>query len=112
MTGGRLRAGVMGWPVGHSLSPVMMMAWLKAAGIAGSYEKLAVEAADFESACGRLKADGFSGVNITIPHKEAALRVADTVSEAARAIGAANVLRVTEDGLYADNTDKIGRAHV
>ncbi|MCC5980177.1 MAG: shikimate dehydrogenase [Oceanicaulis sp.] len=108
MTGGRLRAGVMGWPVGHSLSPVMMTAWLQAAGIAGSYEKLAVEPSGFEAACARLKADGFSGVNITIPHKEAALRVADTASDAARAIGAANVLRVTATGLHADNTDIAG----
>lgn len=108
MTGGRLRAGVMGWPVGHSLSPVMMMAWLQAAGITGSYEKLAVEPSGFDAACVRLKADGFSGVNITIPHKEAALRIADTASDAARAIGAANVLRVTGTGLHADNTDIAG----
>lgn len=108
MTGGRLRAGVMGWPVGHSLSPVMMMAWLQAAGITGSYEKLAVEPSGFDAACVRLKADGFSGVNITIPHKEAALRIADTASDAARAIGAANVLRVNATGLHADNTDIAG----
>ncbi len=102
------RAGVMGWPVGHSLSPVMMTAWLKAAGIEGSYEKLGVEPSELEAACTRLKDEGFTGVNITLPHKEAVLHIADTVSEAARTVGAANVLCVTDDGLHADNTDIAG----
>ena len=103
-----VRAGVIGWPVSHSLSPVMMTAWLEAAELAGRYERLAIAPEDFERRVRTLAADGFSGVNITLPHKQAALALADEVSAAARAVGAANVLTLREGRLFADNTDVIG----
>ncbi len=103
-----VRAGVIGWPVSHSLSPVMMTAWLEAAELAGSYERLAIAPEDFEARVRALEAEGFSGVNITLPHKQAALALADEVSAAARAVGAANVLTLREGRLFADNTDVIG----
>lgn len=103
-----MRAGVIGWPVSHSLSPVMMTAWLEAAGLAGSYEHLAIAPEEFEARVCALEAEGFSGVNITLPHKQAALALADEVSVAARAVGAANVLTLRGGRLFADNTDVIG----
>lgn len=103
-----VRAGVIGWPVSHSLSPVMMTAWLEAAGLAGGYERLAIAPEDFEARVRALEAEGFSGVNITLPHKQAALALADEASAAARAVGAANVLTLREGKLFADNTDVIG----
>lgn len=103
-----VRAGVIGWPVSHSLSPVMMTAWLEAAELAGRYERLAIAPEDFEARVRTLAADGFSGVNITLPHKQAALALADEVSAAARAVGAANVLTLRGGKFLADNTDVIG----
>lgn len=103
-----VRAGVIGWPVNHSLSPVMMTAWLEAADQLGRYERLAIAPEDFEVRVRALAADGFSGVNITLPHKQAALALADEASAAARAVGAANVLTLRKGRLFADNTDVIG----
>ena len=100
-------AGVCGWPVKHSLSPLIHSAWLQAAGIDGAYERFEVAPGDFAAvvaeARGRL-----SGVNVTVPHKEAALALADTVSPAARAAGAANVLTFRGGAIQADNTDGVG----
>lgn len=103
-----VRAGVVGCPVSHSLSPVMMEAWLKDAGLDGTYERIAAAPDAFEATITGLRAKGYAGVNITLPHKEAALALADSASEAARAAGAANVLVFREDGVRADNTDITG----
>lgn len=100
-------AGVCGWPVKHSLSPLIHGAWLRAAGVDGAYERFEVAPDDFAAfvadARGRL-----SGVNVTVPHKEAALALADTVSPVARAAGAANVLTFRDGAIQADNTDGVG----
>ena len=108
MTAGAAKAGVVGWPVAHSLSPVMMEAWLADTGLAGSYERIAASPDTFVDTIVRLRGAGFSGVNITLPHKESALALADRASEAARACGAANVLVFGEAGFHADNTDIVG----
>ncbi|MBN9318263.1 MAG: shikimate dehydrogenase [Caulobacterales bacterium] len=100
-------AGVCGWPVKHSLSPLIHGAWLQAAGVDGAYERFEVAPEDFAAfvaeARGRL-----AGVNVTVPHKEAALALADTVSPVARAAGAANVLTFRDGAIQADNTDGVG----
>jgi shikimate dehydrogenase len=103
-------AAVAGWPANHSLSPLMMRAWLDAADLPGDYGRVEVsteQAARFlKSLCRRWAG---LGVNVTLPHKETALAVADEMSEAARIIGAANLLTVEASGaLKADNTDIIG----
>lgn len=103
-----MKAGVIGWPVAHSLSPVMMRAWLADAGLAGTYDRIAASPESFADTVLRLRDEGFSGVNITLPHKEAALARADRASEGAQACGAANVLLFRSDGLFADNTDIAG----
>ena len=98
------RYGVLGWPVGHSRSPAMM----RAAGLE-RYQRLPVAPAVFDDTVRALGAAGFRGANVTIPHKEAALALATTASDAAREIGAANTLSFGEDGsIAADNTDAPG----
>jgi shikimate dehydrogenase len=98
------RYGVLGWPVAHSRSPAMM----QAAGLT-RYQRLPVAPELFEDTVRALGRAGFHGANVTIPHKEAALAVATSASDAAREIGAANTLTFGEDGaIHADNTDAPG----
>ena len=107
----RAFAAVIGWPANHSLSPVMMRRWLDASGLQGDYGRLEIAPGHFEAVCGSLPVLGWAGANVTSPHKTTALAVADTVSEAAGAIGAANLLTVGSDGrLHAENTDIAGIA--
>lgn len=109
MTDDFLRAGVIGWPVAHSKSPRLHGFWLKRHGVAGSYEAVAARPEDFEQTVRRLIAQGWRGANVTIPHKESALRMAEIVSDRAAAIGAANTLVFTPGGaIEADNTDGFG----
>jgi shikimate dehydrogenase len=104
------RLAVLGHPVAHSRSPAMQSAALESLGLAGewSYEAIDIEPAEFESRVRELPGEGFAGVNVTIPHKEAALAVADRASEAAQEIGAANTLSFRDDGIQAENTDATG----
>jgi shikimate dehydrogenase len=104
------RLAVLGHPVSHSRSPAMQNAALEALGLAGEwrYEAIDLEPAEFPARTRALPGEGFAGVNVTIPHKEAALAVADRSSEAAREIGAANTLSFGEEGISADNTDATG----
>ncbi len=101
-------AAVVGWPAAHSLSPLMMATWLEAAGLAGRYGVLEVPPERFADLAGALPALGLTGVNVTLPHKQAALKLASAASPAARAVGAANRLTVTGQGLFAHNTDVDG----
>jgi len=109
VTGHTTRAGVMGWPVAHSRSPRLHGYWLALHGIDGAYLPLAVAPDDLADALGALPERGFAGVNLTVPHKEAALASLDTLSETARRIGAVNTVTVGTDGTLAgDNTDAFG----
>jgi shikimate dehydrogenase len=104
-----MRLGVFGWPVAHSRSPAMHAAALRAAGLTGwTYQRLPVPRELFVETARALGRAGFRGANVTIPHKRAALAVADTASEAARAIGAANTLTFEDGAIHADNTDAPG----
>jgi shikimate dehydrogenase len=101
--------GVCGWPVAHSRSPQMHNAALVAAGLADwRYLRLPLPPDLFEETVRALPAAGFRGVNVTIPHKQVALALADHASEAARAIGAANTLTFEAGAIHADNTDAPG----
>ena len=103
------RACVIGWPVEHSRSPLIHRYWLKQYGIDGAYEKEAVRPEDLARFLGSLEALGYAGANVTLPHKEAALRLAAVADEAARTIGAANTLWLDDGGrLNASNTDAYG----
>lgn len=102
------RAGVIGWPVAHSLSPVLHGYWLKQLGIDGAYEKIPARPEEFRDVITRLRADGYAGVNVTVPHKEAAFALADENDDAAMLAGASNLLVFGADGVEGHNTDFYG----
>ena len=102
-------AGVIGSPIAHSKSPRLHGHWLRKLGLPGHYIPMDVAPEDFEQVSRSLPKAGFVGVNVTVPHKEAALKVADVVTDRATLIGAANTLIFLEDGrIHADNTDGYG----
>ena len=102
-------AGVIGSPVAHSLSPRLHRHWLRKHAISGYYVPMDVAQADLKEALSTLPKLGFVGVNVTIPHKVSVLTLADTVTDRASLIGAANTLTWQKDGrLFADNTDGQG----
>lgn len=102
-------AGVMGWPVGHSLSPRLHGFWLEKYGIDGAYLPLAVKPEDCGAAIRMLPRLGFAGANVTVPHKETAFRTVDELEPLARRIGAVNTLVVRDDGsILGRNTDAFG----
>jgi shikimate dehydrogenase len=104
-----IRAGVMGWPVGHSRSPALHGFWLKHHGIAGEYVTLPVPPEGLRAALRALPREGFAGCNLTLPHKEAALALIDHVDASARRIGAVNTIVVRGDrSLEGRNTDSFG----
>jgi shikimate dehydrogenase len=101
------RLAVLGHPVAHSRSPAMHMAALEEMGLSGAwtYESIDVAPSDFESRVRSLPGQDFAGVNVTLPHKVAALALADDASDAAREIGAANTLTFADGLISAENTD-------
>lgn len=102
-------AGIMGWPVDHSLSPRLHGYWLREHGIDGAYVPLAVRPEDLDAALKMLPGLGFQGVNVTVPHKEAAADAVDTLTDAARRVNAVNTVTVRADGsLLGGNTDGFG----
>jgi len=107
---GARRLGVLGWPVAHSRSPAIQNAALAAAGLTGwRYQLLPVPPELFAETVRGLPEAGFRGVNVTIPHKQAALALATAPRPGAREIGAANTLLFEADGrIVADNTDAPG----
>ena len=117
MIGGAARlAGVLGWPVSHSRSPRLHNFWLARYGIDGAYVPLPVAPADFVTAVRGLRAAGFRGANVTIPHKEAAFAVCTRVDETAHRAGAVNTLSFADGEVAGSNTDGAGflanlRAH-
>jgi shikimate dehydrogenase len=110
MLSGRSRiAGVMGWPVAHSRSPRLHGYWLRTHGIDGAYVPLPVRPEQFVTAMRALPMLGFAGVNVTVPHKEAALAVVDRSDATARRIGAVNMVVIAADGtLDGRNSDAFG----
>lgn len=106
---GRTRvAAVLGDPVAHSRSPEMHNAAFAALGLDWVYVAVRVKAADLRRAIAGLRAMGFGGANLTVPHKEKALRLVDHVTERARLTGAVNTLVPREAGLLGENTDVVG----
>jgi len=102
-------AGVIGYPIAHSRSPLLHGHWLRRYGIRGHYIPMLVAQADLREVLAALPKAGFVGVNVTIPHKEAVIQIADVVTDRAALIGAANTLIFRKDGkIHADNTDGYG----
>jgi len=104
-----MKAGVMGWPVAHSLSPALHGYWLKQHGIDGDYVKFAVPPEKLPEALKTLAAEDWRGCNLTIPHKEAAVQLMDRLDDTARRVGAVNTVVVEAGGTLAgSNTDGFG----
>ena len=102
-------AGVIGSPVAHSRSPILHGYWLRRYGLKGHYIPMDIAQADLKLALETLPKLGFVGVNVTLPHKETILRLADIITDRAALIGAANTLIFRKDGkIHADNTDGSG----
>ncbi len=102
-------AGVIGSPIAHSRSPRLFHYWLKMYGVRGHYIPLDIARDDLEHVIRTLPSMGFVGVNITIPHKESVMALADQITDRATLIGAANTLIFRKDGkVHADNTDGYG----
>ncbi|MCG6901550.1 MAG: shikimate dehydrogenase [Rhodobacter sp.] len=102
-------AGVIGSPISHSRSPRLHAHWLRKYGLPGYYVPMDVSQSDLETSIRTLPKLGFVGVNVTIPHKESVLVMADLVTDRAALIGAANTLIFRKDGkIHADNTDGYG----
>jgi len=102
------RACVIGWPIEHSRSPLIHNYWLKRYGIDGSYTKEAVKPEDLKAFVSTLAERGFTGCNVTVPHKEAAFSAADVKDDSAVAVGAANTLWLEGGKLHGANTDTYG----
>ena len=102
-------AGVLGNPIAHSKSPILHQFWLKQNKIKGFYIPLKVSENDLEMTLINLPKIGFSGVNVTVPHKESVMSLAKIKTERASLIGSANTLTfLPEGGFKADNTDGYG----
>jgi len=102
-------AGVIGHPVAHSRSPLLHGHWLRTYGLQGHYVPMDIAPDTLETAFRTLPDLGFVGVNVTIPHKERVMEIADLVSDRATLIGAANTIIFRKDGkIHADNTDGYG----
>ncbi|OOL19798.1 shikimate dehydrogenase [Bombella intestini] len=101
-------AGVIGWPVEHSRSPLLHNHWCRVHQVNGAYVPLPVAPGQLETALRGLAAAGFRGVNVTIPHKEEAFRLCDELTETARRAGAANTLRFEKGRIIGDCTDGTG----
>ncbi len=102
------KAAVIGWPVSHSRSPMIHGYWLKKYGIEGSYERAPVKPEELSAFIEGLRRGDLAGCNVTVPHKEAVLKLVDTADDIARAIGAANTLWMEGGRLRATNTDAHG----
>jgi shikimate dehydrogenase len=107
-SGVRLRAGVAGWPVAHSRSPLIHGYWLERLGIDAAYERFPVPPGHFAKFAARIGADGLIGANVTVPHKETAFSACDRRTSTAEALGAVNVLWREDGRLCGDNTDVAG----
>ncbi|MGH6878717.1 MAG: shikimate dehydrogenase [Rhizomicrobium sp.] len=101
-------AGVIGWPIAHSLSPRLHSFWIREHGVDGAYVPLPAKPQEFSNVLCGLRAAGFVGVNVTLPHKEAAFAVAHVYDGASRTAGAANRLIFRDGCIEAGNSDVAG----
>jgi shikimate dehydrogenase len=101
-------AAVIGHPIGHSLSPIIHEYWLQQKHMPGEYRKHDVVPGDLVPVIKKYVAQGYAGINLTLPHKEPGLALCDNLSDAARAVGAVNTLVFANHKIYGDNTDVEG----
>ena len=116
LTGKARLAGVIGWPVAHSRSPALHGHWLARHSIDGAYLPLPIRPEDLATAIHGLRAAGFAGLNVTLPHKQTVMALCDRLDPSATRAGAVNTLVFAPDGIVGSNTDGAGfianlRAH-
>ena len=103
------KTAVIGFPVDHSLSPIIHNHWIKELALdIKPYEKLNVDPNMFEEQMNNLKAKGFGGINVTVPLKELAFNISDETSNVSKKLRSANTLTLSSDKINADNTDAVG----
>jgi len=103
------KAGVIGFPIHHSKSPIIHNYWLKKYGIPAQYDAFEVRPEELEKFIFSLKEREFAGINVTVPHKVAVMRLMDELSDAAQKAGAVNTVIIKKDGtLLGHNTDGLG----
>ncbi len=103
-----IKCGVIGHPISHSKSPLIHNYWIGHYGLLGKYEALDIAPEDLEEELKSLITQGYTGFNLTIPHKELVLNLCDEIDEAARAVGAVNTLHIRNGKIYGSNTDIFG----
>ena len=103
-----LKTGLIGFPVGHSLSPAIHNHWIAQYELRGKYEAHAVAPEHLDDAVRRLADDGYAGLNVTIPHKQAVMALCDTLDDTAHAVGAVNTLAIKDGHITGFNTDVPG----
>lgn len=103
-----IKAGVIGYPVKHSKSPLIHNHWIAQYGLTGEYRAVEIAPEDLTVGVQRLIHDGYSGFNVTVPHKQAIFRLCDYVDDIAQAIGAVNTVVINDGLLHGTNTDAFG----
>ncbi len=101
-------AGVIGWPIAHSRSPLIHRHWLARHDVAGTYDKVAVEPDDLAAFVARIRSGDYVGCNVTIPHKAAAAALCDRLTPDAHRLEAVNTLWMDGGELWGDSTDGAG----
>ena len=103
------RTAVIGFPVDHSLSPIIHNHWIKELGLdIKPYEKINVDPNKFEEQINNLKAEGFGGLNVTVPLKELAFSISDETSGVSKILRSVNTLSLNSEKIDGDNTDAVG----
>jgi len=102
------KAAVLGWPVSHSLSPRLHNYWLRQYDIKGSYDAIATEPENLKRVLLQLQEKGYVGANLTLPHKEQAISLMDSLDEKAKRIGAVNTILMKDGKMVGKNTDAYG----
>ncbi|MFZ5931540.1 MAG: shikimate dehydrogenase [Pseudomonadota bacterium] len=102
------RAGIIGWPVNHSRSPILHGYWLRKYAIAGSYERIPIAPENFAAEFRALAVQGYVGANITIPHKQSAMTCCDELDSNAQRLKAVNTIVIKDGRFYGSNTDGFG----
>jgi shikimate dehydrogenase len=109
MSQNRIKAGVIGWPIDHSLSPRLFSYWFNKYNINGSYKSYPVKETKIFKFLNSMEEKGLAGLNVTVPHKQTVMEYVDLLSDRARKIGAVNTITLEKNGsLCGDNTDGFG----
>jgi shikimate dehydrogenase len=102
------RAGIIGWPLSHSLSPLLHGYWLKQYGVDGEFQRLPARPEEFAGVVEKARKDGFAGLNVTVPHKETAFKLAASHDKAVEICEAVNLLLFQDGKILGRNTDHVG----